>query len=62
MEDFNKCCRGLLFAIEQGLEYNTLKAKLLSPNFRYKHVAYVLENYLQIRSKLSVLLSEKTLY
>ena len=31
-----------------------LKAKVLSPNSRYKHVAYVLENYSQIRNKLNI--------
>ena len=39
-----------------------MKAKVLSQNSWYKRVAYVLENYSQIRSKLSMLLSENKLY
>ena len=45
----------------RALSIITLKAKVLSRNSWYKHVAYVHENYSQIRSKLSVLLSEKKL-
>ena len=38
----------------------TLKAKVSPNNFRHKH--NVIENYSQIRTKLSVLLSENKLY
>ena len=66
--DFNKCCRNLLFTIEQGFEYNKIESKIISPYSLYEHayiyiyIAYILENYSQIRSELSVLLSEKKLY
>ena len=57
LQDFNKRCGGLLFAIEWGLEYNNTETKSIASN-----VPYLLENYSRIRSKLSVLLSEKKLH
>ena len=38
LQDFNKCCRSLLFPIEYDLEYNNIEAKVLSPNSWYKQV------------------------
>ena len=65
---FEDVCKTLINVAEiyflssnRASNIRALKAKISSPNSRYEHSAYVLENYPQIRGKLSVLPLEKKL-